>query len=507
MAAPAHAAHESKHSASLSDVEKVDLAHLGQTSPDLTNSGQQSFEAPLEYTAEEEARVVRKIDWYLLPGLTFLYLLSFLDRSNIGNAKLLGLMADIGLAKKPEAYNTSLALYFLGYVLFEIPANIVLKKFNPRIWLPTLTVAWGITSALQALIKNEPGLYAARFFLGVSEAGLFPGIVFVLSMFYKRKERTLRVSLFFGGAALAGAWGGVLAWGIGHISGGGLQSWAYIFLLEGCFTIAVGISAYWWVPSYPRQVTFLNDRERAILIARLQADGDSGDDEPFTWQGVWDAFKDPFVHAYGWLFHCFAMTLYSLSLFLPTIIAQLGYSSWRSQILTVPVYACAFVAILVFVWFSHKINQRGAAIAVAGGIAIVGYIVLLTTHTAGARYTGTFFAVMGIYAANALLLAWPSENVSPQTKRAVASGMQIFIGDVGAIAGTLIYRPSLNAHFFRTPHGIAILYTGCGILLALGLSLAMRRANIAKNAHRAARDERKGEEPRGDRRRGYLFQI
>lgn len=96
------------------------------------------------------------------------------DRSNIGNAKLLGLMKDIGLAQNPAAYNTSLALYFLGYVLFEIPANMVLKKFNPKIWLPTLTVAWGITATLQALIKNEPGFYAARFFLGVSEAGLFP---------------------------------------------------------------------------------------------------------------------------------------------------------------------------------------------------------------------------------------------------------------------------------------------------------------------------------------------
>ncbi|BGP41928.1 hypothetical protein JCM10449v2_005925 [Rhodotorula kratochvilovae] len=491
MAAPA-SPHNSTRATSLSDAEKQDLSRLEQASPDLTNSGKQSLEAPLEFTAEEEARVVRKIDWYLLPGLTFLYLLSFLDRSNIGNAKLLGLMKDIGLANKPEAYNTALALYF---------------KFNPKIWLPTLTVAWGITSTLGALVTNEAGFYAARLCLGISEAGLFPGIVFVLSMFYKRKERTLRVSLFFGGAALAGAFGGILGWALGHINGGGLPSWGWLLAVEGMFTVLVGISAYWWVPNYPRQVTFLNDRERAILIARLQSDGDSGDDEPFTWQGVWDAFKDPFVHAYGWLFHCFAMTLYSLSLFLPTIIAQLGYSSWRSQLLTVPVYACSFAAILFFVWFSHKINQRGAAIAIAGGIAILGYIVLLTTHTAGARYTGTFFAVLGIYAANALLLAWPSENVSPQTKRAVASGMQIFIGDIGAIAGSLIYRPSLSTHFYRTPHGIAILYTGCGIILALGLSLAMHRANRVKNAARAERDEKRGEEPRGDRRRGYEFQI
>ncbi|GJN92903.1 hypothetical protein Rhopal_005943-T1 [Rhodotorula paludigena] len=465
--------------------EKHDSSSLEKGAHDFSNSGQQSVVSTLEYTAEEERRVLRKV----------------------GNAKLLGLMKDIGMADQPEAYNTSLALYFLGYVLFEIPANIVLKKFSPRVWLPSLTIAWGVTATLQALIKDEAGFYAARFFMGVSEAGLFPGVIFVFSMYYKRKERTLRCSLFFGGAALAGSFGGILAWGLGHINGGGLKPWGWLFAIEGMFTVLVGISAYFWVPGFPRQAKFLSEREHAILIARLQADGDSGDEEPFSWQGVWDAFKDPFVNAYGWLFHCFAMTLYSLSLFLPTIIAQLGFANWRSQLMTVPVYFMALVGILFFVWFSHKINQRGTAIAVGGAIAIIGYIILLTTHTPGARYAGTFFAVIGIYASNALLLAWPSENVSPQTKRAVASGMQIFIGDVGAIAGVLIYRPSLASNFYRTPHGIAILYTGCGILLALGLSFAMHRANKSGNVRRAARREGKGEEAKGDRARGYLFQI
>ncbi|TNY18958.1 MFS general substrate transporter [Rhodotorula diobovata] len=495
--------------AAFSDAEKQDLDRLGQASPDsdLTGSGQASVDSQVDYSPEEEKALVRKVDWALLPGLTFLYLLSFLDRSNVGLAKLQGLMKDIGLADKPEAYNTSLALYFVGYVLFEIPANMVLKKLNPRVVLPTLTILWGITAALQCLVKDEAGFYVARFFLGVSEAGLFPGIVFVLSCFYARKERTLRVSLFFGGAALAGAFGGILGFGIGKIEGGALESWGYLFLIEGLFTVLVGVSAYWWIPASPSRAKFLTERQRAILVARLRLDGGSTDEEPFSWQGVWDAFKDPFVHAYGWLFHCFAFGLYSLSLFLPTIVAQLGYASWRAQLLTVPIYALAFLAILVFCWASHRVNQRGSAIAVAGGIAIVGYIVLIATHTAGARLAGAFLAVGGIYAANALLLSWPSENVSPQTKRAVTSGNQIFIGDIGAITGSLVYRPSLSKNFYRLPHGVAILFTGLGCLLALSLSFGMHRANRTGNVGRAERVEKKGEEPKGDRRRGYEFQI
>ncbi|GAA6063160.1 hypothetical protein JCM10212_006318, partial [Sporobolomyces blumeae] len=383
-----------------------------------------------------------------------------------------------------------------------------LKRLNPKIVLPTLTILWGITSTLQCLVKNEPGFLAARFFLGVSEAGLFPGCCYILSTYYTRKERTLRISLFFGGAALAGAFGGILGWGIGfHVNGGGLPGWAWLFAIEGLFTILVGISAYWWVPKYPREAKFLNERERAILLARLAADADPADDEPFSLSGVWQAIKDPLVNAYGWLFHFYAMTLYSLSLFLPTIIAQLGYASWRAQLLTVPVYAAAFVAILLSCWFSHKINQRGTEIAGAGVVAIVGYIVVLSTTTAGARYAGVFIAVIGIYSANALLLSWPSENVSPQTKRATSSGMQIFIGDIGAIAGSLIYRPSLSDNFYRIPHGIAILYTSLGILLALALSWSMHRSNVAGNEKRARRAEERGDEAKGDRRRGYQFQI
>ncbi|GAA6045621.1 hypothetical protein NBRC10513_005039 [Rhodotorula toruloides] len=447
-----------------------------------------------DVSTEEEQRVLRKVNLALLPGLTFLDLLSFLDRSNVGTAKLLGLMKDIrlGAASKAPVYNTSLALYFLGYlgyVLFEIPANIVFKKFNPRVWLPTLTVAWGITATLQCLIKNEAGFLAARFFMGVSEAGLFPGIVFVFSMYYKRNKRHWRVTVFFGGAALTGAFDS-----------------GWIFAIEGIFTTLVGLTAYFWVPGYPRQAKFLNEREHAILIARLQADSDSADEEPLSWHGVWEAFKDPLVLGYGFLFHAYAFTLYTLSLFLPTIIAQLGYTSWKVQLMTVPVYACAFSSMILSAWLSHHFNQRGSFIIIAGAIAIVGYIVPLTTHTAGSRYAGAFIAVIGIYSANTLLLSWPSENVSSQTKQAVASGMQIFIGDVGSIVSVLVYRPSLSTYFYRTPHGISILYTALGVIIAGALAFSMSRANKSGNARRADRKEAKGEVALGERARGYLLQ-
>lgn len=179
----------------------------------------------VRYTRQEERRLVRKIDIVVVPILLVLYLLSFLDRSNIGNAKLEGLVKD---------YSTALTLFFVGYVVGEVPANIVLKKTSPPVWLPTLMLAWGIISVVQGLVHNQAGLFAVRFFLGLSESGLFPGSVFVFSMFYPRRERHYRVALLLSGAAFSGAFGGILAYGIGFMRGvGGKAGWSWVPALFG----------------------------------------------------------------------------------------------------------------------------------------------------------------------------------------------------------------------------------------------------------------------------------
>lgn len=151
-----------------------------------------------------EKALLRKLDFHLLPAVTILYLLSFLDRSNVANARLEGLTTDLHMTG--NQYLTGLTLYFIGYVLFEVPCNIVLKLTSPRVWLPTLTLAWGVVATLLGVTQNRAGFFVARFFLGVTESGLFPGVVFYLSMWYRRTERQYRISLFFSAASLAGGW-------------------------------------------------------------------------------------------------------------------------------------------------------------------------------------------------------------------------------------------------------------------------------------------------------------
>lgn len=177
-----------------------------------------------------EKSLLRKLDRHLLPGVCTLYLLSFLDRSNVANAKLDGLDTDLHMTG--DQYLTGLTIFFIGYILFEVVWNIILKRIGPKVWLPTVTFVWGIVATLQGVVvynggsSGVAGFFVVRFILGVTEGALFPGVVFYLSMWYKRSERQFRIALFFSAASLAGAFGGILAYGIGFMKGvAGLKGW------------------------------------------------------------------------------------------------------------------------------------------------------------------------------------------------------------------------------------------------------------------------------------------
>ncbi|KAJ5813200.1 AMP-dependent synthetase/ligase [Penicillium robsamsonii] len=418
-----------------------------------------------------EKALLRKLDYRLLPPLTLLYLLSFLDRSNVGNARLEGMTTDI---------NMCLTLYFIGYVLFEIPCNIILKKTTPRIWLPTLTLAWGVVATLLGVVQNYSGYLSSRFFLGVAESGLFPGVVFYLSMWYKRNEQHYRVALFFSAASLAGAFGGILAWAISHMKGvGNLNGWRWIFILEGLLTIVVSIAAYFWVYNYPSTAEFLSKEEREFVQLRLKNDSDATRDEEFAWSAVLDAFKDPKVWLYGLGFHTMSLPLYTLSLFLPTIIKELGYSAAKAQLLSVPPYAVAFFMTIGVAIASEKTRRRAPFIMGSSAIGCIGYILLLSQHRAGVSYVGTIFAAAGIYPAVAIVLSWPANNVSGQTKRCIANAMQISIGNMGAVLGTQLYRTESSPRFFLG-HGFALGYLVANIVVVGVLWEVLRRENSEK---------------------------
>ncbi|CAJ2512544.1 Uu.00g055590.m01.CDS01 [Anthostomella pinea] len=416
-----------------------------------------------------ERSLLRRLDRKLLPAVGLLYLLSFLDRSNVGNARIEGLLTDLHMTG--NQYLNGLTLYFVGYVLFEIPCNIALKRTSPKIWLPTLTIAWGIVATLLGIVQNTGGFYAARFFLGVTESGLFPGVVFYFSMWYKRRERQYRVSMFFSAASLAGAFGGALAYGIGRMRGIVWENgWHWIFILEGIVTVLVAAASYGFVYNYPSNSKFLSEDERTFIHQRLAADSDATHDEVFTWDAVWQAFRDPKCWLYGLGFHTMSLPLYTLSLFL--VGSLLNEEIWY--------IAFAFATTVAVAILSERLGQRAIFIGGSALFAAIGYSMLLGNTDPVARpgvsYAAIFFAAGGIYPATALVLSWPAINVSGQTKRAIANAMQISIGNCGAVIGTQLYR-SNDGPRFVVGHSVALGYLLANVIVVTILGLMLKKEN------------------------------
>lgn len=328
---------------------------------------------------------MRKLDFKLIPWLSFLYLISFLDRTNIGNAKVDGLPEDLGLST--NQYNATLTVFFITYSVFEPLTNVLLKRLRPSIFIPIIMLVWGIVMTTMGLVSNYGGLVTARLFLGLAEAGLFPGVNYYLSCWYKRSELGIRAAIFFSAAALAGSFGGLLAAGIAQMDGiGGKHGWAWIFILEGLATVIVGIVSYWMVFDFPAEATFLAPDDRARVLRRLASDNQaSSKHEDFQMRYVLQSLKD--WKTYGWAI-CYMGcdgALYAFSLFLPTIIEGLGYSGVTANLLSVPPYAAAAIFTVVIGYVADRTGQRGMCNVCVSAIGAVGFIMLLSSAQPGVQ--------------------------------------------------------------------------------------------------------------------------
>ena len=261
---------------------------------------------------------------------------------------------------------------------------------------------------------------------------------------------------------------------------GGLHGWRWIFILEGILTVLVSLIAYFFVANYPSTAKFLSEKEREAIHARLVSNNDATRDEAFTWTNVSFAIRDPKVWLYGLGFHTLSLPLYTLSLFLPTIIKELGYTAAQAQLLTVPPYAVATVLTLTVAIASEKLKIRAPFIMGASSLAAIGYIILLSSTKPGVGYFGTILAAAGIYPATAIVLSWPANNVSGQTKRATANAMQISIGNLGAVLGTQLYRSTDGPRYFLG-HSFALGYLCCNVLVVGTLWLVLRKENARRD--------------------------
>ncbi|KAJ6011622.1 hypothetical protein N7451_003034 [Penicillium sp. IBT 35674x] len=444
------------------DVDKA--ARLDPEMPlDVKSDRLANLEDPDEGLSDEErAKIDRKLLWKLdlrlLPWLSLLYLASFLDRTNIGNAKIDGLSKDLGMTA--NQYNATLTIFFVSYSVFEPVTNVLLKRLRPSIFIPSIMIGWGICMTLMGTVHNYSGLMAVRWFLGLTEAGLFPGIGYFLSCWYRREEFGVRMAIFFSAAALAGSFGGLLAAAIAKMDGvGGKAGWAWIFILEGLATVVIGVASFWCVYDFPDQARFLSEKDRARVIRRLALDAQSSaEHEEFKMSYFWASVKDWKTWTGAIVYMGADGSLYAFSLFVPTIISELvGYSSIRAQLLSVPPYAAAAILTITVGFIADRTRQRGLCNIATSILGIVGFSMLLGCQSAGARYAGTFLGAMGIYPAIANTISWSSNNIEGVYKRGVSLGFIIGWGNLNGIVSSNIYREA-DAPRFYPGHGTVLAY-------------------------------------------------
>ncbi|KAI4627897.1 hypothetical protein J4E80_002032 [Alternaria sp. BMP 0032] len=454
----------------------------------------------------DEKKILRKMDLRLIPMLALLYLLSFLDRGNIGNAKIEGLTEDLNMTG--AQYNWCLTVFFFTYAFFEVPSNLLLKKLRPSIWLPTIMVAWGIVMTLMGIVQSYEGLLIARIFLGVTEAGLFPGVAYYITMWYARHEAQFRQALFFSAASVAGAFSGLLAFGIAHMDGvGNLAGWRWIFILEGILTVIVAVIAYFTLYDFPETATFLTEEERAFVVYRLkyqnykeEADGGVrvAQDDSFQWKFVKAAFLDWQIWTNILVYWGIVCPLYGISLFLPSIIRALGYSSSTAQLLTVPIYITASVLAVVVAWFSDRVGKRYPFILVCLCIMAVGFIMCIAGGSVpGLVYAGVFIAACALYPAFPGNITWLSNNLAGSTKRATGQAIQIAVGNLAGAMASNFYRAE-DAPRYLLGHALELGFIVAGIVALLFLVFNYKRINakrerqVAEGAHNGYTPEELG---------------
>ncbi|KAI0677109.1 MFS general substrate transporter [Trametes maxima] len=498
-------------------------------------------------------RVLWKLDIHVLPPLALLWLANFIDRTNIGNARIAGLERDTHL--HGTEFNTALAIFYVSYILVELPSNWVLKKFKPSRWLPFLVAVWGTVTTLSGLVQNYSGLLAIRFFLGFCEGGLLPGIMLYLSTLYQRHELQQRVGIFYASASLSGAFGGLLATAIIKMEGiGGLSGWRWIFILEGIATVLFALISMLILPADVGSAKFFTEEEREFALRRLrlshgvtmsaplsepsqritgaEVEAEKGtdvkveerveetsvvdqQDEKFEWREVMRGVKDPQVWMTAVAYMGIIVSLYSFSLFLPTIVAGLGYSGGAAQLHTVPPYVPAVVLTVVVAVASDRLRWRGPFILIFLPITMAGYILAIVAKTNAQRYVAVFLIASGIYPCGPCILSILPNNSAGHYKKATTVALQLALANCGGFVATFSYDSSQAPTYIRG-HTITLAFVAlawlamfCNVMYCMWENRARadgrRQSNIAQ--YQELWDAGKTRAPIGDRHPDFRFTL
>ncbi|KAH7317107.1 major facilitator superfamily domain-containing protein [Stachybotrys elegans] len=469
--------------------EKAEVKHHERQTGGMMTA--EDFEFLDNFPEERKKKILRKIDWRLVPMLVLLYLVAYLDKTNIGNAKIEGMTVDLGL--HGIQYNVAVAIFFIPFILCEVPSNMILHKLHRPSWyIGGLVFTWGTIMTLTGVVQNYAGLLAIRFLLGIFEAGFLPGAILIISNWYLPNETQTRIAILYTSAATGGAFSGLLAFAIAKMDGmAGLEGWRWIFILEGIFTVVVAAMCFTFLCDTPAlshgwlepdEIRYLELRQ---LSRRLTTPGDYKDnDSHFNWAVFKDIFCDYKIYLLTFANWSNAVPNYAMKFTMPTILRGMGYTSSNAQLMTIPPYMIGAISAYVFAVFADRQSWRYPFLVGPQICVLTSFIILIATsgnveNNIALNYFAVCLACFGMYPILPGVNAWNVANTPGPTKRSVNIGLLICIGNIGGLIGSYIYLDS-EAPRYPTGYGTSLSFAGAGIVAASLLEFLLARGNARK---------------------------
>ncbi len=412
-------------------------------------------------------RLYRKLTWRLIPYLFLLYILAYLDRVNVGFAAI-EMRRDLHLSA--TVYGIGAGIFFLGSASFDLPSNLALTRYGPRLWIARIMISWGVFATAMAAVVGPHSFYLLRFLLGVSEAGFFPGMILYLTYWFPSAERARAIAKFMTATSLAGVVGGPLSSYLLSLEGrSGLHGWQWLFLVEGIPSILMGISVLFLLKDKPDDAAWLTAPEKVWLDAELQRDREEGG--AAARHNLIDAFKLPMVWGLAVVFLITQIGVYTVNLWMPLVLnsfvhagsgaaAATADSSLVARYSTFPYLAAALFTVFVG-WSSDRLRERRGHIAVCMLMAAAGFAWVAVAHSMAAALCAFTLAAMGLWSTMGPFWALPTRVLGG---RAAAGGLAIImmLGGAGGFLGPYITgRLRDLTHSFDT-----------GLLVVAGISLA-----------------------------------
>ncbi|KAK9359797.1 major facilitator superfamily domain-containing protein [Lipomyces starkeyi] len=416
-------------------------------------------------TDPSEIQLVRKLDRIIIPTLWVMYFCNFILTHQ--DLKLHG-----------NQYNTAISILFCGYFIGQIPSNMILTRVRPSVYLAGFTIIWSLVSGLMAVVHDYKGLLLTRFFLGFVEAPFYPGALYLLSIFYTKKELSLRIALFYTGNIAANAFCGLIAAAVFATLDNvhGLAGWRWLFIITGVVSFGIGLLSLFALPDTPLTTWWLSEEERQLAHDRVKRDTTEHVGSTSICNGLQKAVKDYRT----WLF-CFNMNMQvsaeSFKNFFPSVVQTLGFNTTVTLALTCPPYVVSGFAGTTLSWSSGKRNERTWHMIIGTFLDVVGFAMAASTTNIAVRYVGMVIFVSFSSGVNGICLGWAASTLgqTPE-KKAISMALINMLSNISSVYTPYLW-PSSDAPRYITGMSSSAAFSVAVILATWFTRVGLKRDN------------------------------